>query len=88
MASREVMILEKFGAKNIEGYCLINNYGYTFEIDGKKYDARFWANCYGACLNVWIVDSLNKRKDDPRFYEPVAPELKKEIEDALNERGR
>ena len=84
--NRERKILEGFGATNIEGYCLINNYGYTFELDGKRYDARYWANCYGVALNVWRVDSLNRRTDNPNFYEPIDPKLEKALENALNER--
>ena len=77
-------VLKRNGATNIEGYCLINNYGYTFELDGKRYDARFWANCYGAALNVWRIHSLNRREDDPRFVYPVDPELEKKLEAELN----
>lgn len=50
-----VEILKRYGATDIEGYSLISNYGYTFFINGVKYDARFWANCYGAALNVWRI---------------------------------
>lgn len=76
--------LERNGATNIEGYSLVNNYGFTFDLDGKKYDARFWANCYGTALNRWEVMSRNKREDDPRFVYPVDPELKARLESALN----
>ena len=51
--TKGIQVLEILGAKNIEGYSLINNYGYTFEIDGTKYDVRYWANCYGVALNRW-----------------------------------
>lgn len=84
---KAVMILEKHGAKNIEGYTLVSNHGYTFELNGKKYDARYWANSYGCAINAWEVSSMERRKDDPRFNEPVDPTLKKELESALNKGG-
>lgn len=77
-------VLAANGATNIEEYSLVNNYGFVFDLDGKKYDARFWANCYGTALNRWEVMSRNKREDDPRFVYPVDPELKARLEDALN----
>jgi hypothetical protein len=76
--------LERAGATNIEEYSLVNNYGFMFDLDCKKYDARFWANCYGTALNRWEVMSRNKREDDPRFVYPVDPELKARLESALN----
>ena len=85
--SAAVAVLEKHGATNIEGYCLISNFGYTFELDGKRYDARYWANCYGCALNRWQIHSLNWREDDPRFVYPVDPELARKIEDDLNACG-
>lgn len=48
-------ILEKHGAVNIEGYSLISNYGYTFTLNNKSCDARFWVNCYGASPMAWTV---------------------------------
>ena len=56
--------LEAMGAKKIEGYVLINNYGYTFELDGVRYDARFWANCYGAYIGLWGVSPEHKEIED------------------------
>lgn len=50
---KELKVLREHGATNIERYNLINNFGYTFEIDGKEYDARFWANCYGYSPMRW-----------------------------------
>ena len=66
------------GANKGLPYFLINNYGYTFELGGERYDARFWANCYGASLNYWIVHRVGEGSLDP--------DLKKQIENALNER--
>lgn len=77
-------VLERLGATEIEGYCLISNYGYTFAYKGKRYDARYWANCYGAALNVWKIHSLNPREDDDRFVYPVDPKIEKKFETALN----
>lgn len=57
MNSKQVLeSLKNLGAENIESYFLINNYGYDFEYEGRKYDIRYWANCYGAALNQWILD--------------------------------
>lgn len=71
-----IRILAESGAENIEGYSLINNYGYTFTIKGKKCDARYWANCYGAALNVWQVDG------------DIAKTKRRLIENKLNEYER
>lgn len=60
---KEKEVLKKHGAENVEGYSLINNYGYRYTIDGKKYDSRFWANCYGCALNTWS-DGLKEIDDD------------------------
>ena len=43
---------------------LVNNYGCTFRIGDRKYDTRFWANCYGFCLNEWKT-SGSERGDVP-----------------------
>ena len=57
--------LKDEGAENIEGYMLINNYGYTFDLKGNRYDARFWANCYGAALDYWeVMDMKNGYTND------------------------
>ena len=82
MKEKEVVVLEQNGATNIKEYVLISNYGYTFEIDGARYDARYWANCYGCALNVWQVHSLNKNSDGT--YIPVPEELKEKLERELN----
>lgn len=68
-------VLKSNGAENIEGYVLVNNWGYTFEVSGVKYDARFWANCYGAAVNAWEVFACGGKTD---------VELKKKIEKELN----
>lgn len=67
--SRELEILKRFGAENTKGYCLVNNYGYTFDFRGVHYDARFWANMYGVALNEWQVS--------PRF-----PDLERALNSA------
>ncbi len=76
--SREIEILKKYGATNIEGYTLINNYGYTFQLGGRRFDARFWANCYGVALDEWQIDSKWGLSED-------ALKLIKLIERELNE---
>ena len=75
-------ILEKYGATEIERYSLINNYGYRFKIDGIKYDIRFWANCYGAELNVWRIHSQTQGEDGT--YIQMPKELAKKIEAEFN----
>lgn len=77
-------VLAANGATDIELYSLVNNHGYTFALGGKHYDARFWANCYGTALNRWEVSCMDKREDDPRYVQPVEPELKARLEKALN----
>lgn len=82
--SKAVEVLERFGAKDIEGYTLINNYGYTFTIDRIPFDVRFWANCYGCYIGKWQV-SAKTREIDGIMYRPVYNQRKiKELEDALN----
>lgn len=71
-----VAILETAGADNIKGYCLVNNYGYTFNLNGVRCDARYWANCYGAALDEWRVDG---RESNPETNAKL-----KEIETELN----
>ena len=85
MKSRIVTALEKFGAKDIEGYCLVSNYGYLFWLDGKRYDARYWANCYGVSLDRWGIMSAGHNEDGTRYK--MDPETKDKIEKALNEIG-
>lgn len=59
-------LLERFGATDIKFYSLINNYGYTFRLDGVKHDIRFWANSYGCHIGKWsgggkeIDEAFNK----------------------------
>ncbi len=57
MKDKEREVLEKYGATNIKYYSLVNNYGFTFEIDNEKFDVRYWANCYGVAINKWSVET-------------------------------
>ena len=75
-------ILEKYGATEIERYCLISNYGYRFKIDGIKYDIRFWANCYGAELNRWEISPSTRGEDGT--YIQMPKDLKIQIEEEFN----
>lgn len=43
------------GAEIEKGYCLVNNYGWIFRLNGHRYDARFWANVYGFARNEWEI---------------------------------
>ena len=77
-----VEILEENGATDINGYSLINNYGYTFMLDGKKCDARYWANCYGCALDRWDVTSITQGDDGK--YIPLGKEVKDKLEHEMN----
>lgn len=74
-------IIKQYEVENIEGYCLVNNYGYTFAKDGRRYDARFWANCYGASPMVWEVTPLHN--EDEKGVLPK-PDWATELEGRLN----
>ena len=60
---KELELIKSYGATNIEGYCLVNNYGYTFDLDGGHYDARYWANCYGCALDEWQIHGRGNRTE-------------------------
>lgn len=51
--------LKKAGCTDISGYCLVNNYGYTFSKGGVEYDLRYWENCYGVYGGGWHVDTVS-----------------------------
>ena len=70
-----VEVLEKYGAAEINGYDLCSNWGYTFILGGHKYDARFWANCYGACLDRWGIISCEGHKMAEGLREKIEREL-------------
>lgn len=74
--------LQKYGAEEIKGYTLINNYGYTFKIDGIKYDIRFWANCYGAEINRWQIHPCTEGEGGMIM---MPKELREKIEAEFNE---
>lgn len=74
-------IIEQVGVQNLKGYCLVNNYGYIFEKEGRRYDARFWANCYGASPMVWDIMVL--RNDDEKLP-PKKPAWANALERKLN----
>lgn len=78
-------VLKRNGAKNIEGYVLVSNFGYTFELDGKRYDARYWANSYGCAMNRWMVHSLSRNEDGTYFQ--MEEGTKKKLEAELNACG-
>lgn len=79
-------ILEKHGATNLDGYVLVNNYGWTFDMNGRRYDARYWANCYGVALDRWGISVGKTYRDEngqPCVY-PMDSDLKQKIENELN----
>ena len=59
-----VRTLEALKCKNIKSYELVNNYGYTFTLDDRKYDVRFWANLYGMSPNEWRAMKCREGADD------------------------
>lgn len=71
---RGVRLLRRFGATEIKQYYLVSNYGYTFNLNGQKYDVRFWANCYGAYVGRWsgatkeIDDAFNEEIGESMEY--------------------
>lgn len=51
----EKELLQNAGAENVQGYCLVNNNGYTFNKNGCKYDLRHWLNCYGCDVDYYTL---------------------------------
>ena len=83
--SKITEVLERNGATNIEGYVLVNNYGYCFNLpSGNRYDARFWANCYGAYIGRWDTMRASDKNSTPTEEET---KLLEKITDELNEIG-
>ncbi len=86
--SKIVEVLKKNGATEIEGYSLVSNYGYTFKLNGRKYDARFWANCYGAYLGKWNIHGCEPYKSvSGSNSTPPDAELIEKIKNELNKIG-
>ena len=54
-----VQRLKNIGCEDVKGYTLISNYGYRFTKNGKRYDLRYWDNCYGMSLCYWSIIDLN-----------------------------
>lgn len=54
------MMLEAAGCKEVELYCLVENYGYTFVKGNTKYDLRRWVNCYGEAVDYWELSKVEK----------------------------
>ena len=49
----------KAGGLNIKHYLLINNEGFTFELNGLKVDLRLWRNVYGCEANFYAYHLPN-----------------------------
>ena len=85
MAKKKTMsateIIKNHGGEDVKGYILVNNFGYIFDHEGRTYDARFWANCYGASLMVWRVSPLRNPEEERA---PKQDAWAKELEDELN----
>lgn len=75
-------IIKKYGGDNIKGYSLINNYGYTFTLDGLRLDLRYWANCYGVALDYWRIHAIGGQKTSDEQKKII-----KAIEDEANAIG-
>lgn len=58
-------LLETIGAKEIEYYLLVNNWGFTFKYHDVEFDARFWENCYGTSPMIWTIS--HSKKTDNQF---------------------
>lgn len=72
--------LRNAGCENVDGYMLVNNYGYTFTKGDIKYDLRHWLNCYGADVDYW---SLNGHKIGTKDYVKLDKGTFKSFEEAL-----
>lgn len=59
-----VQRLKDIGCENVKGYTLISNYGYAFTKNGKRYDLRYWANCYGIALDYWSISDFDVSFDN------------------------
>ena len=57
------------GISNVNSYTLVNNWGWTFEKNGKHYDLRRWVNCYGVDLG-WQVFGT-KAEEDTNHFTPI-----------------
>ena len=47
------------GVTEVEHYCLVSNYGWTFKKRGYTFDVRFWENCYGAYIGEYQLFSCS-----------------------------
>ena len=60
LQNNAIVVLERHGAQNIKEYVLVSNWGFMFEIDSVKYDARFVENAYGAEINEWEIETTSE----------------------------
>lgn len=72
-------LLKSRGCENIESYVLISNWGYRFIYKGLKCDIRYWANCYGACLDRFEIHTDKIKADELCIWTEL-----KDIENAMN----
>ena len=54
---KEKDILLKYNCTNLNRYSLVNNNGWTFDLNGNNYDVRHWKNIYGVQVNYWKIDT-------------------------------
>ena len=68
-------IVERYGCTFVDSYCLINNSGIVFTLDGIKYDARHWRNVYGVSTNFWDIMLIGGGKIENETIKAIEKEL-------------
>lgn len=83
--NKELEIIQKYGATDIEDYTLVNNDGFTCTLGGARFDARHWRNVYGVDVNYYDItggDALPK--DDSAENVWIAIEaMEKELNEVI-----
>ena len=76
-------IIEKHGGEDIKSYCLVNNHGYTFNLNGVKCDLRHWLNVYGARCDFWAIHTTGDKHADEQtkaIIDAISDEVNKHEE--------
>lgn len=63
--------LEQAGAENITSYFLVNNSGYKFEKNGKRYDLRHWLNAYGCDVDYYTISTDDGTKTADTYEQAI-----------------
>lgn len=62
-------LLKARGCENIEKYyCLTPIWGYRFIYKGLKCNIRYWANCYGVCLDRFVIHTDRLKADELNIW--------------------